>query len=295
MRSPLAYAPRRGPLDDADALAATIYLTSFALIAFVYSNPIVLAGDLAAVVVAGSAAGAGRALRLAARWGLALGVVFVLVNAIVSQRGDTILLRGFDAPVLGHLDVTGEALLEGAVLALRVVVVMMAFAVHSARVDPDRLLRLLRPVAGRSALTATLIARMVPLAAADHGPPARGGGACADPAPPRWVAAAMARRLVAGSLDRAVDVAATLELRGYALGGAARRAGRRSSRTAAASATGLASLASSRIAAVALRGGVGAFDPYPTLAHRRRRGDVGARPLAARAGRASVPGPGTIP
>ena len=102
-------------------------------------------------------------------------------------------------------------------LALRILVVLMAFAVQSACVDPDRLLRLLRPLARRSALTATLIARLVPLAAADH---VRLGEAAAlrGPAAAPVGRAALARRLVAGSLDRAVDVAATLELRGYAHG-----------------------------------------------------------------------------
>ena len=165
MRSPIAYAPRPGPLGDAGALAASAYLGSLALVAFIYSNPVVLAGAGAAVLAAGllarARAGAGRRGPL----GAALGALIVAVNAIASQRGDTILLRGGDLPVLGQIDVTAEALVEGAVLALRIAVVLGAFAVHSACVDPDRLLRLLRPLARHSALTATLITRLVPLAA----------------------------------------------------------------------------------------------------------------------------------
>ena len=46
---------------------------------------------------------------------------------------------------------------------------------------------------------------------------------CAARRPRPSGAAATLRRLVAGSLDRAIDVAATLELRGYARGGAAAR------------------------------------------------------------------------
>ena len=148
----------------------------------------------------------------------------MIVNGLVAQRGDTIIIYGLWLPLLGHTDVSAEALAEGGVLALRILVVLMAFAVHAACVDPDRVLRLLRPLARRSALTATLIARLVPLAAADH---ARLGEAAAlrGPAAAPVGRAAMARRLVAGSLDRAVDVAATLELRGYARGapGSARR------------------------------------------------------------------------
>jgi energy-coupling factor transport system permease protein len=148
------------------------------------------------------------------------------------------------------------------VLALRIVVVLMAFAVHTACVDPDRTLRLLRPLARRSALTATLIARLVPLAAADH---VRLGEAAAlrGPGAAPVGRAVLARRLVAGSLDRAVDVAATLELRGYAHGApGSARGGRRSRRDGLFWASGLTI---ALVAIAARAAGMGAFDSYPTV------------------------------
>lgn len=262
MRSPLAYVPRRTPLGDAGALAASVYLGSFAVVAFAYSNPIVLAGAGAAVVVAGIAARATLALRASARWGLWLGAFIVAVNGLVAQRGETVIAHGLWLPLLGTTDVSAEALADGAVLALRIVVVLMAFAVHSACVDPDRVLRMLRPLARRSALTATLIARLVPLAIADH---VRLGEAAAlrGPGAAPVGRAALARRLVAGSLDRAVDVAATLELRGYAHGPPrSARGGRRSRHDARFAATGLA-VAGMGLAARAA--GIGSFDPYPVI------------------------------
>jgi energy-coupling factor transport system permease protein len=263
MRAPLAYVPRPGPLSEAGAFAATLYFGSFAVVAFSFTNPIVLAGTAAGIVIAGLAAGAGRALGVAVRFGLALGVVFVAVNALVSQRGETILVRGWDLPVVGQVDVSAEALVEGAVLAGRVVVVMLAFAVLSASVDPDRLLRMLRPLARRSALTATLIARLVPLAARDHAR-VREAAALRGPAAAPVGHAAMVRRLVAGSLDRAVDVAATLELRGYAHG-APRSPGRpaRSRHSARFLAAGLAIIA---LAVASRLAGVGEMAAYPTVA-----------------------------
>jgi len=263
MRSPLAYSPRPGPLGEADALAASAYFGSLAIVAFAYANPIVLAGAGAAVAVAGLAAGAGRALAAAARWGAALAVLVIAVNGIASQRGDTILVRGWDLPVLGRVDISAEALAEGGVLALRIAVVFAVFAVYSACVDPDRVLRLLRPLARHSALTATLIARLVPLAAADHAR-LRDASALRGPGAAPVSRAAIARRLVAGSLDRAVDVAAALELRGYARGAPRRAAPPRRSRYswrfvacgAAIAALGLG----------ARSAGAGGFDAYPTIA-----------------------------
>jgi energy-coupling factor transport system permease protein len=263
MRPALAYSPRPGPLGRASALAAAAYLGSLAVGAFAFSNPIVLAGAGAAVAVAALTAGAGGALAAAARWGATLSVLIVAVNGVASQRGDTILLRGWDVPLAGRIDISAEALAEGGVLALRIAVVIAAFAVYTACVDPDRVLRLLRPLARHSALTATLITRLVPLAAADHAR-LRQASALRGPGAAPVGRAALGRRLVAGSLDRAVDVAAALELRGYARGAPRRASAARRSRHswrfgAAGAAIGALGLGG-RIA------GVGGFEAYPTLA-----------------------------
>ncbi len=216
MRSPFAYVPRRRPLQAASPGAAVAYLGALAAVAFLYSSPLVLTATGAAVLTAGLLAGARDAVGAALRMGVALALLIVAVNAFVVNRGETVLARLGQWPLLGQVDVTAEALADGAIFGLRALVVMIAFAVYSACVDPDRVLRALRPFAGRSALTATLVSRLVPVAAADAGrlreaARLRGPGAAAAGRAP------LARRLLAGSLDRAVDVAATLELRGYSL------------------------------------------------------------------------------
>jgi len=216
MRSPFAYAPRPGPLQAASPGAAVAYLGALATIAFLYSSPIVLVAVGVGAALAGTIAGARRAVRAALRMGLALAVLIVAVNALVVDRGETVLARLGEWPLLGRIDVAAEALAAGAVIGLRAAVAMVAFAVYSACVDPERVLRSLRPLAGRSALTATLISRLVPVAAADAAR-LRDAGRLRGPAAAPLGRPALARRLLAGSLDRAVDVAATLELRGYGL------------------------------------------------------------------------------
>jgi energy-coupling factor transport system permease protein len=216
MRSPFAYTPRRGPLQAASPSAAVVYLGALVAVAFLCSNPLVLVAVGAAAALAGRLAGAGGAVRAALRMGLVLAILIVVVNALVVNRGETVLLRLGDLPLLGRVDVTGEALVAGAIIGLRAAVAMVVFAVYSACVDPDRVLRALRPLAGRSALTAALISRLVPVAAADASR-LRDAGRLRGPGAAPLGRAALARRLLAGSLDRAVDVAATLELRGYSL------------------------------------------------------------------------------
>ena len=216
MRSPFAYTPRPGPLQAASPGAAVAYLGALAVVAFLYSSPLVLVAAGVAVALAGRLAGAHSAVRAAIRLGLAIALPIVVVNALVVNRGETVLARLGDWPLLGQVDITAEALADGAIFGLRAIVVMIAFAVYSACIDPDRVLRALRPLAGRSALTATLVSRLVPVAAADAGR-LRDAARLRGPGAAEAGRAPLARRLLAGSLDRAVDVAATLELRGYSL------------------------------------------------------------------------------
>lgn len=218
MRVPFAYIPRRGPLQSARPGAAVTYLGAFVVVAFLFSSPLVLLAAGGAAALAGRLAGARAAVRAALRLGFVLAVLIVVVEALVVRSGQTVLLRAGDWPILGPVDITSEAIVAGTVIGLRAVATIVAFGVYSACVDPDRVLRALRPVAARSALTATLVSRLVPVAAADadrlnDAARLRGPGAAAVGR------GALARRLLAGSLDRSVDVAATLELRGYSLPG----------------------------------------------------------------------------
>src|SRR5262245_48166219 len=162
MRSALSYTPGRSPLHRAPAAASVGFLGALGLVACVYSNPLVLAADGVAVAIAGYAAGVGQAVRASLRFALPLMVTMIVINVLVTHRGSTVLLRGWDVPVLGRTDVTLESLVAGATIGMRVVVIVLAFAVYSACVDPDRVLRALRRVARRSALTAALVVRMVP-------------------------------------------------------------------------------------------------------------------------------------
>jgi energy-coupling factor transport system permease protein len=186
----------------------------------------------------------------------------VAVNVLVAQRGATILFRFGELPVGGELDVSLEALAEGIVLAMRIIVSLVVFAVWSACVDPDRVLRAIRPLAARSALTATLIARLVPLAAAD-GARMSEAGRLRGPAAAPLGRGAIARRLIAGSLDRSVDIAATLELRGYGLGIRSKLPRhRREHGEAGLLAAGLLELA---VLGAAAATGLGSFDAYPEV------------------------------
>ena len=139
------------------------------------------------------------------------------------REGLTVFLRLGEVPPFGQIDLTLEALVYGLLLGARVVAVALCCALFVAAVDPDETLRLFRRVSFRSALTAALAARLMPVLARDARRMAdatrvpRGSGR----AGPGRVA--VLRAVATSALDRAVDVAATLEVRGYGARAAARR------------------------------------------------------------------------
>ena len=179
-----------------------------------------LSAALAAIVLAGVAAGVGREIGRSLRFALPFALLITIINPLVYPEGDTLLIRGGE--ILGRqIDITLEATAAGAFNGLRVIVIVTAFGLMSAAVDPDQLLRLFRRVSYRSALTATLATRLVPVLARDA--TRMGDAARCRPHPPGRLT--VARAALAGALDRAVDVAAALEVRGYSLGG--RTVGRR--------------------------------------------------------------------
>ena len=166
--SPLAYVPRRASLQSAGLGPAALYLGAYLVICFLSSDPIVLVAATFGAALAGYGCHASRAVRFSLRLGAFLAVSMIVINGLVTSRGETVLLRLGEWPVFGRIDVTAESLAAGAVIGLRAMGTMVVIGVWSACIDPDRVLRAMHRTARRSALTATLISRLVPLAAADQ-------------------------------------------------------------------------------------------------------------------------------
>ena len=271
----LGYRRLASPLHAARAAAGGAYCIAIAGAALATSHPLLLAALAACVAVAAAGAGVGRDVARAARLALVLGVLIAAVNALVSRQGLTVFARLGEVPPLGQVDLTVEALVYGALLGARIVVVVCAFALFTASVDPDEVLMLFRRVSLRSALTAALATRMVPVLARDARrldearrcrPDGGGSGAVAR--------AAVVRAVATGALDRAIDVAATLEVRGYGTparaGGANRAPWSRHDVAFAAAAVAIAAL----VGATLVAGGFG-FEAYPLV-----EADVGVPEMA---------------
>src|SRR3954470_15728378 len=203
--------PRASALHSARAGVAAAYCCALALVGALFVHPLVLAAVIAAALLAGTAARVGREVRRALMLSLPLALLVAVINPLVYQGGDTLLIRG--GMVLGRrFDVTLEALVTGLLFGLRVAAIVAALGLLSAAGDPDELLKLFRRGFYRSALTASLATRLVPVLARDAS--RMSDAARCRPQPPGRLE--MTRAALTGALERAVDVAAALELRGYA-------------------------------------------------------------------------------
>jgi energy-coupling factor transport system permease protein len=265
----MIYRRRASPLHAARAAVGGAYCVVLAACALIFDHPVVLGAIAVAALGAGAGARVPREVARTVRFTLPMAFLVTAVNALVVREGLTVFARLGEVPPFGRIDLTVEALVFGLVIGLRVVVVVLCCALFAAAVDPDELLRLFRRVSFRSALTAALATRLVPVLARDARRMADARACRPNPGP----RVAVLRAVATSALDRAIDVAATLEVRGYGAAGAARPERAPWSRHDVAFAVAAATVAV--VAVVARLAGVGDFAAYPRVS-----APVGARELA---------------
>ena len=148
---------------------------------------------------------------------LTTGLTVFVLTPFVEVIGSHPLWTGPTIPVLGTLDVTTEELHNGLFQGLRLVAVGLAFAVYALLLDHDRLLAA-AGWARRSTLAVALATRLVPVLERD----ARDlrvalRGRRVELGPVRLLSP-----LLAGSLERGLNLAEAMEARGYGRSGATR-------------------------------------------------------------------------
>ncbi len=256
----MSYRRASSPLHSARAASGCLYCLALATAALLLENPLLLAALLATLLLVGAGAGVGAQMRKAALLSVPLALAIIAINALVAREGLHVIVRLGQLPILGHTDITLEATAYGGILALRASALILSGALYTLAVDPDEVLKLFRRVSFHSALTATLATRMVPVLARDSRRLADAQRCRPGQPPSRF---ALMRAVSSGVLDRALDVAAALEVRGY---GAAHRPPRRKrpwSRHDVAFAAAATAIVS--VALAVKIAGLAAFQAYPRV------------------------------
>ncbi len=227
---PLFYRRLSSPLHATRASIGAAWALALTAATLILYNPIPLGALAIAVLAAGACAGVGRRLAGTLRTAVIVGLPIVAINVLASREGLTVFARLGDLGPFGQGDLTVEAVVYGAVIALKVTLLMLITTLASLAVDPDELLKTFRRLSFRSALTASLATRMIPVLAADSQRLAEAQRTRPeDPARGVRGRVALLSAIVGGSLERSMEVAATLELRGFAVAAEGRRVPRRSS------------------------------------------------------------------
>ncbi|HLB21555.1 MAG TPA: energy-coupling factor transporter transmembrane component T [Solirubrobacteraceae bacterium] len=266
----LFYRRIASPLHATRASVGAAWALSLTAAALILYHPICLLALLGAVLCCGWGAGVGPRLARSLRTATIVALPIVLVNVLVSRQGLTVFARLGDLGPFGQGDLTVEAVAYGGVIALKVTLLILITALAGLAVDPDEMLRMFRRLSFRSALTATLATRMIPVLSVDsqrlaEAQRTRPGGA---PGGARGRVALLSA-VVGGSLDRAMDVAATLEVRGFAAPrGAGRGRGRGGPRRSLSRHDIAFAASAAAVLALAIVGrltGVAAFSCYPRI------------------------------
>ena len=145
---------------------------------------------------------------------LATGAGVFVLSPFLAVEGFHVLWSGPSVPVLGRLDVTTEELEIAALNGLRLAAVALAFSAYALLVDHDRLVSAAR-FAPRSALAVALATRLVPSLERDAAglrDAVRGRGLAVSGVRGH---ARLLSPLVAGSLERAANLAEAMEARGF--------------------------------------------------------------------------------
>jgi energy-coupling factor transport system permease protein len=199
---------------------AAALLAAAAAAALLADRPVSLAAMAVVLLAVCLRAPTGR--RALYLWGTFVAAFWVAVlTPFLAAEGSHYLWEGPTVPVLGPLGLTAEELEAALVSALRLVCVGLAFAAYALLLDHDRLVQA-AGFARRSALTVALATRLVPTLERDgrgllealrgRGVEVRGVGGHARLLSP----------LLAGSLERGLNLAEAMEARGYGRPGATR-------------------------------------------------------------------------
>jgi energy-coupling factor transport system permease protein len=141
------------------------WVVSVMVASLLFEHPLYLAVIFLATVPMAVMARIGRQWLWLVVFSMLIGLAILVINAIVINQGSTVLLEAtFSIPTLGIPRVTMEAIFFALTMALRLVIIVSAFAVFSFSIHPDdQMLAMIQlRIPYKSVLVASLATRFVP-------------------------------------------------------------------------------------------------------------------------------------
>lgn len=165
MLDQLSYKDKNTFLQNVHTAAVLIYLAALLLLPLILVHPLYLLGVSLIGILAVFVSDAVEECLPFLVMGIWVAVFVMILNPLVAQNGSTVLFYGPELPVIGRLRITLEAICYGATMGVRLMAVILAFALYNAVVHPDKVTGLFSRFAWKSSLVVSLATRMIPTAA----------------------------------------------------------------------------------------------------------------------------------
>ncbi|MCR6544843.1 energy-coupling factor transporter transmembrane component T family protein [Dehalobacterium formicoaceticum] len=164
----LAYKEKNNLIHQLHPLTAVSFIGVVFLLALLFSHPVYLLALFGGVSLVIIAAGIVPQWKGYLKFTVIMVLFMMVINAIFSNAGTTILLTGPRIPLLGEVEITMEALAYSVGMGIRLLVIISVFCLYSYGVHPDKVLKLLSRRGNKSVLAITLSTRLFPLITQDY-------------------------------------------------------------------------------------------------------------------------------
>jgi len=227
MMRELRYRDRDTVIHRLNPVVKLVWGIGLVVLSLLFSHPVYLVALLAVILIMIRLAGIWREWTPVLKLCLWLGVSIIIINALVSYHGDHVLAEApFTLPVLGQPVITLEAIAYGAVMAVKLTIIISAFTFINLTVHPDDIMSVLlkMKLPYKSVLVTSLSTRFIPCLIDDAqriNDAYRTRGAL--PSTGNWFSrikrqAGIIIPLLSSSLDRAIQVAEAMEARAFGTG-----------------------------------------------------------------------------
>jgi len=223
----LSYRDKNTVIHALSPLVKLAWGGGLVVLSLIFNHPVYILILFLSIIPLVWLAGVGREWASTLKFTLWLGLSIIVINALLSYHGDHVLLAApFRLPVVGQPVITLEAIAFGAVMALKLAVIISVFTLINLTVHPDDIMAVLLKMRlpYKSVLVTSLSTRFVPCLVEDMGRISDGyrtRGVQLDAG--GWFKKLRNRgkitlALLANSLDRAVQVAEAMEARAFGSG-----------------------------------------------------------------------------